>query len=38
MWLNLSELLIAPCSVVCQHLDIYECVSISVVNHLLWDL
>jgi len=36
--LNLSKLLIAPCSVVRQHLDIYGCVSVSVVNLLLWDL
>lgn len=38
MWLNLSELLIVPCSVVCQYIDIYGCVSIFVVNLLLWDL
>lgn len=36
--LNLSELLISPCSIVRQHLDIYGRVSTSVVNLFLWDL
>lgn len=38
MWLKLSELLIVPRGIVCQYVDIYGCVSIFVLNHLLWDL